>query len=178
MSFWNSITKIKIPDSKKMVEIPKKLKYESKKIDLNTVDVLYLSNQFKFASLHIGQKIVGKTNYPIINLTLPDNLKFFGKYPIFNKSSNRELYLISENSPYDMDISKTPQTSSKINVENKQENKIEEMNLTQSLLNELGNFKMIQDINEKSNDGFVIIFLMGILIGGLFSSFIMGYILS
>jgi len=178
MGFWNSITKIKIPDSKKVSEIPKKLKDESKKIDLNTVDVFYLSNDFRFVSLHVGQKIIGKTNYPIINLTLPDNLKFFGKYPIFNKTSNREMYLITENSPYDIDISKTPKTSSKINIENKQENKIEEMNITQSLLNELGNFKMIEDINEKSNDGFVIIFIMGLLVGGLFSSFIMGYILS
>lgn len=177
MGFWSSVQKIKIPDTKKISEIPTKIKTESKKIDLNTVDVLYLSNDFRFCSQSIGQKIVGKTFKPIISMTLPDSLKFFGKYPMFNKTTNREIYLITEDSPYDLDLSKTPKESSCIKIIN-DDKKEEDFTVTQSLLNELGNFKMIEDINEKSNDGFVIIFIMGLLVGALMSAFIMGYILS
>ncbi|MDO9352337.1 MAG: hypothetical protein Q7T55_01490, partial [Solirubrobacteraceae bacterium] len=118
MGFWNSITKIKIPDTKKISEIPTKIKTESKKIDINTVDVIYISNDYRFCNQTIGQKNVGKTHIPIISMTLPDNLKFFGKYPVFNKTTNRELYILKEDSPYDSDLSKVPQDSCKIKVLN------------------------------------------------------------
>ena len=177
MGFWNTLQKTKVPDTKQISQIPSKIKTESKKIDLNTVDVIYVSNDYRFCNQVTGQKIVGKTHKPIISLTLPDNLKFFGKYPIFNKTTNRELYIIKEDSPYDSDLSTVSQESCKIKVLN-DDKKEEDFTITQSLLNELGNFKMIEDINEKANDGFVIIFIMGLLVGSVIMSIIMGYILS
>jgi len=176
--FLDALSLLKLPDSDDVYKIPSKIRTESKKTSINTVDVIYLSPDFRFCDMGEGVKVVGQTKKPIINVTIPDDLSFFGSHPIFNKTTGRELYLVDSSGLFDLDLNTVIKQSAYIKIDNGIDGGEIDFTVTQSLLNELGNFKMVSDINEKTNDGYVIIFIMGLLVGAVIMSIIMGSVLS
>ena len=170
MGFFDSVRKIKIPDSTKVMAIPKNLKNQTQQIELNTVDVLYFSHDWTNCFLVQGLKNrIG--NRATINLTLPEKLSSFESdySSSFNLSSKRNLYLMNEKSPYTIPLRKIQVQSSTIRLNpSRDDNPYDEqldIELTQKGLATIGTVKLIDEIHEKDNNGYGIVFIMGTLVG-------------
>jgi hypothetical protein len=69
----NSIRKIKLPTFKDVLGISKTVREETKKIDINTIDIVYHTSNFK-TSIKTKGTIDRSTSLPIIYLTIPEPL--------------------------------------------------------------------------------------------------------
>jgi hypothetical protein len=69
----SSIRKIKLPKFSDVIGISKTVREESKKIDINTIDIVYHTSNFK-SSIRTKGIIDRSTSLPIVYLTIPENL--------------------------------------------------------------------------------------------------------
>jgi hypothetical protein len=76
MGIMNTIRKIKLPKYKDVISISSTVRDESKKIDINTIDVLYHTANFK-TSIRTKGTIDRSTSLPIVYLTIPESLGVF-----------------------------------------------------------------------------------------------------
>jgi len=178
MGFFDKMSNLRLPNVNKLVNIPSEVKTNAKKTDINTVDVIFFNNDWDYCVLTTGIKR-RITNIPQIDLKIPENLSFFTEKDSssYNKSNQRELYLVNEKSPFVINLSNIKLKSCNINIDDNN-NEIMETELTQKLLNTLGTVRLIDDINEKNTDGAPIIFIMGCFVGGIIMSIILAYLYS
>ncbi len=170
MSLLDGIRKIKVPDSKKVMEIPSNLKTQTQQIELNTVDVLYFSHDWSNCFLITGLKN-RLAKRPMINIKLPEKLACLEAdfSSSFNLTTKRNLYLMNEKSPYTIPLNKISLVSSMMSLNPSHDENINDeqvdIDLTQKMLSTLGSVRLIDDINEKQNDGMSIVFIIGMLVG-------------
>lgn len=170
MSFLDKVTKVRLPSSKNLKNIPSDLKTQTQQLEINTVDVLYFSHDWSNCFLVTGLKN-RLAKRPMINIKLPEVLSCFesDKSSCFNITSKRNLYLMNEKSPYTIPFDDIKLKSSYIHVnashdENQNDEQLE-IDLTQKMLSTLGTVRLIDDINEKQHDGLSVVFIIGVLVG-------------
>jgi len=73
MSIMSAIRKVKLPKYKDVVGISKTVREESKKIDINTIDIIYHTSNFK-SSIRTKGLIDRSTSLPIIYMSIPEAL--------------------------------------------------------------------------------------------------------
>jgi len=170
MSFLDSVKKVKIPSHKSIANIPSNLKTETQQIEMNTIDVLYFSADWTNCFLITGLKN-RLSSTPTINIKLPEKLSCLEdkKSSSFNLTTKRNLYLMNEKSPYTISLENIKLKSSTIHLNpSHDENPLDEqldIELTQKMLSTLGSVRLIDDINEKTENGLGVVFIIGCLVG-------------
>ena len=178
MSLFDSVTKLKMPNSKKVMDIPNDIKTSAKQKDLNTVDIIYFNNDWDYCILTNGIK-KRLTSVPQIDLKIPEKLTVWTEEnsSAYNKTTQRELYLVNEKSPYAINLNSIPVKSAYTKVE-KSLDEIVDVEITQKMLNTLGSVRLIDDIDEKGDNGYPIIFIFGMFAGAFIMSIILAYLYS
>jgi len=170
MSFLDGIRKIKIPSGKSIANIPTNLKTETQQIEMNTVDVLFFSKDWSncFLVQGIKKRLMKRPN---IDIKLPEKLSFLedDNSSSFNLTTKRNLYLMNEESPYTIAFRNIKLKSSIIHLNASHDGSPEDeqldIDLTPKALSTLGSVRLIDDINEKTENGLGVVFIIGCLVG-------------